>query len=76
LISGCQDNQTSLDGDHNGAFTEQLLRVWDNGRFNPEHGTYVNFHATIKAGMSASQTPNFFTLGQVAAFSKQRPFTI
>ena len=26
LISGCQDNQTSMDGDHNGAFTEQLLR--------------------------------------------------
>ena len=31
LISGCQDNQTSMDGDHNGAFTEQLLRVWDQG---------------------------------------------
>ncbi|MEO8123196.1 MAG: caspase family protein, partial [Burkholderiales bacterium] len=28
LISGCQDNQTSMDGDHNGAFTEQLLKVW------------------------------------------------
>jgi len=25
LVSGCQDNQTSLDGEHNGAFTEQLL---------------------------------------------------
>src|SRR4029453_2092081 len=55
LISGCQDNQTSLDGDHNGAFTEQLLRIWDDGRFNPEHGTYVNFHATIKAGVPATQ---------------------
>ena len=76
LISGCQDNQTSLDGDHNGAFTEQLLRVWDDGRFNPEHGTYVNFHATIKAGMPSTQTPNLFTLGPVATFSKQRPFTI
>jgi hypothetical protein len=76
LISGCQDNQTSLDGDHNGAFTEELLRVWDNGRFNPEHGTYVNFHATIKAGMPSTQTPNFFALGLVATFSKQRPFTI
>jgi hypothetical protein len=76
LISGCQDNQTSLDGDHNGAFTEQLLRIWDNGRFNPEHGSYVNFHATIKAGMPATQTPNLFTLGPVGPFSKQRPFTI
>jgi hypothetical protein len=76
LISGCQDNQTSMDGDHNGAFTEELLRVWDGGRFNPEHGTYVNFHATIKAGMPASQTPNLFTLGPVGMFSKERPFAI
>jgi len=76
LISGCQDNQTSMDGDHNGAFTEQLLRVWADGRFDPKHGTYVNFHATIKAGMPSTQTPNLFTLGPVATFSKQRPFTI
>jgi hypothetical protein len=76
LIAGCQDNQTSLDGDYNGAFTEQLLRVWDQGRFNPEHGTYVNFHATIKAGMPSTQTPNLFTMGEVTRFARQRPFTI
>ena len=76
LISGCQDNQTSLDGDHNGAFTEQLLRVWDDGRFDPEHGDYVKFHGTIKAGMPSTQTPNLFTLGPTAAFARQRPFTI
>ena len=76
LISGCQDNQTSLDGDHNGAFTEQLLRVWDDGRFDPEHGDYVRFHGTIKAGMPSTQTPNLFTLGPTAAFARQRPFTI
>ena len=76
LISGCQDNQTSLDGDQNGAFTEQLLRVWDEGRFDPDGGNYVNFHATIKAGMPSTQTPNLFTLGAVSRFSKQRPFTV
>ena len=76
LISGCQDNQTSIDGDHNGAFTEQLLRVWDSGRFNPKAGTYVNFHGAIKAGMPATQTPNFFTLGPAGAFARQRPFTL
>jgi hypothetical protein len=76
LISGCQDNQTSLDGDQNGAFTEQLLRVWDEGRFNPEGGNYVNFHAAIKAGLPSTQTPNLFTLGAVSRFSKQRPFTV
>jgi hypothetical protein len=76
LISGCQDNQTSMDGDHNGAFTEQVLRVWDEGRFRPKDGTYINFHGAIKAGMPASQTPNLFTLGPAAAFAGQRPFTV
>jgi len=76
LISGCQDNQTSLDGDHNGAFTEQLLRVWDNGRFRPKDGTYINLHAAIKAGMPSTQTPNLFTLGPAGRFSRQRPFTV
>ena len=76
LISGCQDNQTSLDGDHNGAFTEQLLRVWDDGRFRPTGGNYINFHAAIKAGLPSTQTPNFFTLGPAAAFSRQRPFAV
>ena len=31
LISGCQDNQLSLDGDRNGLFTQQVLAVWDDG---------------------------------------------
>ncbi|MCH5688482.1 caspase family protein [Niabella sp. W65] len=28
LLSGCQDNQTSLDGDKNGLFTEKMLKVY------------------------------------------------
>ena len=47
LISGCQDNQTSMDGDHNGAFTEQLLKVWNNGAFS---GNYAQFHKQIRRG--------------------------
>ncbi len=73
LISGCQDNQTSLDGDHNGAFTEQLLRVWNHGRFV---GNYAKFHAAIVAGMPAGQTPNLFTLGAAAGFIRQTPFAV
>ena len=75
LISGCQDNQTSMDGDHNGAFTEQLLRVWDAGRFKKD-GNYVHFHAAIKAGLPSTQTPNLFVLGPASAFAKERPFTV
>jgi hypothetical protein len=73
LISGCQDNQSSYDGAHNGAFTGRLLTVWNRGNFD---GNYATFHAHIKSGMPAIQTPNLFTLGPVASFLSQKPFTV
>jgi metacaspase-1 len=73
LMSGCQDNQFSMDGNHNGAFTEQLLRVWNHGAFK---GNYASFHAHIRAALPPSQSPNLFTLGPAAAFLKQAPFTV
>jgi len=73
LISGCQDNQTSMDGDHNGAFTEQVLNVWNQGRFS---GSYASFHARVKARLPPTQSPNLFTLGSAGAFLAQTPFTV
>ena len=73
LISGCQDNQTSMDGDHNGAFTEQVLKVWNNGAFK---GGYAGFHARVRSLLPPSQSPNLFTLGKASAFLKQTPFTV
>lgn len=73
LISGCQDNQVSYDGDVNGAFTEQLLAVWDKGRFS---GSYAQFHAQIRSRMPARQSPNLFTLGPAAALLRQQPFSV
>ncbi len=73
LISGCQDNQSSMDGDHNGAFTEQLLKVWNHGAFA---GSYAGLHNRVRAGMPASQSPNLFLLGNAAAFLKQAPFSV
>ncbi len=73
LISGCQDNQTSMDGDHNGAFTEQLLKVWNHAGFK---GTYGSFHARIRASLPGTQSPNLFVLGPAAAFLAQTPFTV
>jgi hypothetical protein len=73
LISGCQDNQTSLDGDHNGAFTEQLLRVWDHAKFK---GNYAQFYAAIKARMPRTQVPNLFTMGPAGKFLAQAPFRV
>ena len=73
LISGCQDNQTSLDGDQNGAFTEALLKVWNDGGFV---GDYSRFHEQIVRGLPASQTPNLFPLGAAGRFLKQQPFRV
>lgn len=74
LISGCQDNQTSADGDRNGLFTETLLAVWKNGKFK---GDYHGFHKSIVKLMPPTQTPNYFTIGPANhGFEKQKPFTV
>jgi hypothetical protein len=74
LISGCQDDQVSMDGATNGLFTEKLKQVWDAGRYS---GDYRSFWHGIGARMPASQTPNLAIEGVAnPAFEQQRPFTI
>jgi metacaspase-1 len=74
LISGCQDDQLSLDGFSNGLFTENLLAVWDNGSWS---GAYQPFHEAIRARMPDSQQPNYYVVGATnAEFEQQSPFTI
>jgi hypothetical protein len=74
LISGCQDNQTSMDGDHNGAFTEQTLCRC--GTTAPTAGPMRRFLAAIRSRLPATQSPNFFTLGPSATFVTQQPFSV
>ena len=74
LISGCQDNQLSLDGTFNGLFTGQLLRVWSSGQFD---GNYADFHRNILRRMPASQSPNHMVIGVAnAAYDAEKPFTV
>jgi len=74
LISGCQDNQTSSDGDKNGLFTEKLLKVWKGGKFN---GSLRQFHREIVKLMPPAQTPNYFRTGTPSAsFERKKPFTL
>ena len=74
LISGCQDNQTSLDGARNGLFTEKMLKTWNDGKFT---GNYKHFRDRIAALMPATQTPNFFKAGATnGSFEAQKPLTI
>jgi hypothetical protein len=74
LISGCQDNQLSSDGDVNGLFTAKLLEVWGNGDFE---GSYYSFHQAIVDRMPATQTPNYYTVGTSNPdLEAQKPFTV
>ena len=73
LLSGCQDNQTSGDGDLNGLFTSRLLQVLEAG-FT---GDYAAFHREILARMPDNQTPNHWSVGRKdPAFDGQHPFEI
>ena len=74
LLAACQDNQLAVDLPTNGAFTQSLLRVWNDGRFD---GDYTSFVSAIRRGMPPTQTPNQFVVGQAnPVFDRQRPFTI
>jgi hypothetical protein len=74
LVSGCMDNQFSMDGEKNGAFTGTLKKVWAGGRFL---GNYRKFRDKIVSLMDASQTPNYFFVGAAnPEFESQKPFTI
>jgi len=74
LISGCMDNQFSMDGDKNGAFTERLKKVWNGGKFS---GSYRQFRNKICSGMPDTQCPNYYVVGASnGEFEAQRPFSV
>ena len=74
LISGCMDNQFSMDGEKNGAFTGMVKKVWAGGKFT---GTYRKFRDAIVSRMPDTQTPNYYVVGAVSAtFEAQKPFTV
>jgi hypothetical protein len=60
LVSGCQDNQESLDGRVNGLFTEHLLSAWDNGAFT---GSLKRMRDVVSKRMPPTQTPNYYVVG-------------
>jgi hypothetical protein len=74
LISGCQDDQLSLDGFSNGLFTETLKTIWDEGAWK---GPYPDFHKEIVSKMPKKQQPNFMQVGEAnPEFDQQEPFTV
>ena len=74
LISGCMDNQTSMDGDNNGAFTGTLKKVWNGGKFS---GSYRKLRDKIVSLLPSTQTPNYYCVGAPnSSYEAQKPFTI
>jgi hypothetical protein len=74
LISGCQDNQTSLDGSRNGLFTGTMKKVWKNGKFAY---AYWRLRDTIVSKMPPTQSPNYYVIGAPkTALESQKPFTV
>jgi hypothetical protein len=73
LISGCEDNQTSADGERNGLFTGTLKEVWKAGGFRTHRG----LHRRILNRMPPDQSPKLFAYGsQVLAFLRQKPLQV
>jgi hypothetical protein len=73
LLAACQDDQTAVEGDGHGCFTEQLLMTWNDGRYAGSHGQFID---QITAGMPQRQRPNLFVCGEPSTtFQEARPFT-
>jgi metacaspase-1 len=74
LISGCQDNQLSMDGTANGLFTEKLKAAWNDGAFE---GGHKAFHCAIAQLMPATQAPNYYVTGAADQhFEDMHPFDL
>jgi metacaspase-1 len=77
LISGCQDDQTSMDIGTNGLFTLMVKQVWDHGHFN---GSHPDFYAAVQRKVQAfnsNQSPFFYIIGAPNdEFVQQKPYAI
>jgi hypothetical protein len=74
-MAAAEDNQLAADGASNGLFTEKLLQVWDQGRFQ---GDYPAFLTAVKRLMpqGINQTPNYAFAGTQPTFLSRRPFAV
>lgn len=75
LLSGCRENQVAYDSPKHGLFTDTLLKVWNEGKFQ---GTYKQFHTAIARHIpNKKQSPCYLTFGKRnMKFVRQKPFTV
>ncbi len=76
LLAACQDHELAGDGyGSNGTFTEQLLNVWNNGKFSGNHKFFLDAIAS-RIPPGAGQKPNFFWATVVdSVFENEVPFS-
>lgn len=70
LLSGCQDNQYSMDTGENGLFTSVLMQVYGGGKFG---GSYRDLHREIVRRMPPYQTPNLYVYGRTSQNAMHLP---
>ena len=74
-LAACGDQEFALDGEVNGAFTAELLKVWENGEFK----NYTEFMTQIQVPFNfdgSRQHPVIQTGDAGDEFKEQKPFTI
>ena len=73
VLAGAKEDQVAMDGPKNGAFTAELLSVWNNGKFN---GTYEDLVAAIRKKAPANQQPQLYANGPKEATTALKPFLL
>lgn len=72
-LSACRDDQYAQDGDAHGVFTEALLAVWDEGRFEGDYATLIE-RVALRID-DPTQTPCLKRIGAAdAGLAGGRPF--
>lgn len=73
VLAATQENQVAMDGQANGAFTTQLLAVWNKGQFS---GSYSDLIEKVGKRMPSSQVPKLYIYGDRQAAMALQPFRL
>jgi Caspase domain len=73
VIAGSKTTEIAMDGEKQGAFTEALLKTWNNGKFS---GNYESFVDAIRKKMPVTQTPQLYTYITDAKVLSRKPFSL
>ena len=75
LIASCQDNQKAEDGEQNGLFTQELLKVWAKGAFSRRYPEFIREIRDAVSSANGKQHPGIAFFGTAnPAFLRERPF--